>query len=231
MRRSSSSEEAPNPDDARLKNCPVCLRSLPATTEFFWKKGQGLHRRCAICMRAADKAKYAAAPERKRSSVAAWRAANPEAVDEIGRKHYQKFREKKIAQAREWAAKNPEKRRQYMKDLHQRRMRDDPKYRVKRSVGAYVRLLIKSGKKSARLESILGYSISDLMVHLERQFVDGMAWDNYGQWHIDHIVPVASFQYESYDSEEFRRCWGLPNLRPLWAAENLGKRDKRIFLV
>lgn len=213
------------------KTCSDCLMSFPADLENFARKGSGLSCRCRECGRKLDRANYRADPYKKRDQVARWRAANPESLKKIGARHYLKNREKKISQASDWAARNPEKRRKYMRDLHQRRMREDPKYRVKRSVGAYVRLLIKSGKKSARLESILGYSISELVAHLERQFMDGMDWGNYGKWHIDHIIPVASFSYESYDSQEFKRCWALPNLRPLWGDENRRKSNKAVFLV
>jgi len=61
---------------------------------------------------------------------------------------------------------------------------------------------------------------------LEQQFLPGMSWDNYGEWHIDHIIPVAVFNYSSVDHIDFSRCWALSNLRPLWAADNLHKNAK-----
>lgn len=45
-------------------------------------------------------------------------------------------------------------------------------------------------------------------------------------WHIDHIVPSASFKFESLDDPDFLICWGLDNLRPLEAKTNMSKGAK-----
>ena len=77
----------------------------------------------------------------------------------------------------------------------------------------------------------LGYTTEELKQHLERQFKKGMNWENKGEWHIDHIVPVSSFNIESIDSPEFRACFGLANLRPIWADDNMIKGDRCIYLI
>ena len=69
------------------------------------------------------------------------------------------------------------------------------------------------------------------MTHLERQFLPGMTWGNRGEWHIDHIVPLASFTFTSPDDPEFRAAWALTNLRPLWAKDNIRKSAKRTHLI
>ncbi len=77
-------------------------------------------------------------------------------------------------------------------------------------------------------ENIVGYTLNDLRNHLERHFEDGMTWDNYGKfgWHIDHIIPVSVFNFKSIHDIDFKRCWALSNLRPLWAEENWKKNNK-----
>ena len=85
----------------------------------------------------------------------------------------------------------------------------------------------KGGDKKERgWENLVGYSIRDLMKHLQKQFKDGMSWDNYGEWHIDHIIPVSKFNFISTDDFDFKRCWTLSNLQPLWASENARKHAK-----
>lgn len=79
--------------------------------------------------------------------------------------------------------------------------------------------------------SLVGYTLDQLMTHLERQFSKGMGWHNFGDWHIDHIVPKSSFTYTSAEDPEFLECWSLSNLRPLWAEKNLSKGSKQIFLL
>ncbi len=74
---------------------------------------------------------------------------------------------------------------------------------------------------------MVGYTTEELKEHLETQFKKGMAWDNYGKkWHIDHIIPRSKFNYIYYDDIDFKRCWALTNLQPLWAKENIQKSDK-----
>lgn len=67
----------------------------------------------------------------------------------------------------------------------------------------------------------LGYHPRDLYEHIESLFVEGMSWDNRGEWHIDHIMPVSAFT-------EFTPAivHALPNLRPVWKEENMRKGNK-----
>ena len=82
----------------------------------------------------------------------------------------------------------------------------------------------KGGDKKERgWESLVGYTIKDLIKHLQKQFTGGMTWNNYGKWHIDHIIPVSAFNFTSTDGFDFKRCWALSNLQPLWAKENMSK--------
>lgn len=84
------------------------------------------------------------------------------------------------------------------------------------------RVLKLSGKrKTTRTEEALGYTMRDLRTHLEAQFTDGMSWDNWGEWHIDHIKPVAVFIREGIACPATINA--LSNLRPLWAHENLSR--------
>lgn len=94
-----------------------------------------------------------------------------------------------------------------------------------------VRRAIRRGINAPSFSALVGYSIEDLRRHLERQFVDGMTWDAFdrGEIHIDHIVPQRDFDLR--DPAEFRSCWSLGNLRPLWAGDNLSKLGKRIYLI
>ncbi len=80
--------------------------------------------------------------------------------------------------------------------------------------------------KNKKTFDAMGYSVTELMKHLEQQFTDGMSWDNYGEWHIDHIRPVSWFKFKSTDDKEFKDCWSLTNLQPLWARDNLSKCNR-----
>lgn len=78
--------------------------------------------------------------------------------------------------------------------------------------------------KSSRTEILLGCSFEAARKHIESQFLSGMSWGNMGEWHIDHYIPCAAFDLK--DNRQQRLCSNWRNLRPLWAADNLSKKDK-----
>lgn len=85
--------------------------------------------------------------------------------------------------------------------------------------------------KSKTLPEKLGYTIQQLMTHIEKQFLKGMSWENSSDWHIDHIIPLSHFKFSSEDDPEFKEAWSLSNLRPLWAKDNLAKNNKVTTLL
>jgi hypothetical protein len=105
------------------------------------------------------------------------------------------------------------------------RCSEDPKYKLGRNTRTAVYTCLKEANVSKYRSTFdtLGYTLEELMKHLENQFVDGMSWDNYGEWHVDHIRPMSSFEFESVDDPEFKVCWSLDNLQPLWGPDNLSK--------
>ena len=77
---------------------------------------------------------------------------------------------------------------------------------------------------------LLGYYGIDLIAHLESLFIDGMSWDNMGEWHIDHVRPKSWYTLTDANGnvieEEVRKCWALSNLQPLWAKDNMHKGNR-----
>lgn len=83
--------------------------------------------------------------------------------------------------------------------------------------------------KQNRTSAHLGYKKSDLIRHIESTFKKGMTWDNYGDWHIDHILPIRWFLDEGVtDPKEIN---ALSNLRAIWKKENLSKGPRRTHLI
>ena len=77
--------------------------------------------------------------------------------------------------------------------------------------------------KSGKTEILIGCSVDSLRHHIESNFKRGMNWNNYGEWHVDHIIPCSSFDLSK--PEQQRQCFHYTNLRPLWAKENMSKHD------
>jgi hypothetical protein len=109
--------------------------------------------------------------------------------------------------------------------------RKNPKWNLHHRIASHIRAALREGKAGRRWEDLVGYTVEELQRHLERQFLPGMSWDNMSKWHVDHIVPVSSFSFSSFDDDDFRACWSLTNLRPLWARDNVSKGDKRTHLI
>jgi hypothetical protein len=137
---------------------------------------------------------------------------------------------------REWAKANPEKRAASKRRTYENEIATS-KGRLDRFFRRALRRRLDAGvsRSSDEIFAILGYTLDDLMRHIERQFGKGMTWGNYGlgdgKWHIDHIRPLASFSYESPQCPEFRAAWALSNLQPLWQRENLKKGAKIVQLL
>lgn len=83
-------------------------------------------------------------------------------------------------------------------------------------------------KNKTKWLSFVTYSIEDLKKHIESKFLPQMTWENYGKWHIDHIKPKSLFNIEDQNCEEFKKCWSLDNLQPLWATDNIKKGNRFI---
>lgn len=119
--------------------------------------------------------------------------------------------------------------REYARLYQLERCRNSPKARIDRSMSGGIYKSITEGSKARRSwESLVGYTAAELMAHLERQFLPGMTWGNYGRggWHIDHVIPRSAFNYETPEDIDFKRCWALENLQPLWEFDNLSKGAK-----
>lgn len=107
----------------------------------------------------------------------------------------------------------------------------DPKFKLRCNISSSIWQSLKRNKASksnCTWEKLVGYSLKQLKQHLEKQFTGGMSWNNYGEWHIDHKLPVVFFNFSNPFQTEFKRCWALSNLQPMWALENK-KKNAKIF--
>lgn len=117
--------------------------------------------------------------------------------------------------------------RRVAKNSHDRRRKarlraEDPSYRMANNIRNAVWRSLNGAKKSKTFD-VLGYTVEQLMRRLESTFSPGMTWGNYGEWHVDHIRPLVSFNIQQEGDAEFRRCWSLDNLQALWGPDNSRK--------
>lgn len=128
------------------------------------------------------------------------------------KEYYQKNKKKSKQQYYEWYKKNQDKIKKYRKTYYKRN-----KEKINHIIGwrSVLRntLIRMNTKKEGHTIDILGYSALELKKHIEKLFTPGMSWKNYGEWHIDHIIPVSSFN----KNEKISIVCALNNLQPLWA--------------
>lgn len=208
------------------KSCARCGEVKPLTAF-----GKGTQRKdgrkpyCKVCHNACNKESRERNPETSKRSTKNWKAANPERAKANTRRWRENCREHHKALVLDWRKRNPDK----VRAADEAR-RLTPEWRIKRTISSRIRMFVV-GKAGRKTIDLVGYSSAELKAHLERQFLAGMSWQNYGQWHIDHIIPMASFAIKSIDDPELKRAWSLPNLRPIWAQENMRKHDKVLHLI
>lgn len=234
------------------KVCRKCRIEKPATMEYFHKESKGrggLSARCKECkneiMRNGYHENIEKARERCRASAKKWTENHLEESRERARlwarNNYDKMDKKKrkatlkkwikahpekVAEfGSRWRKKNPDKIKIYIENAY-RNKRATAKGRLDCSMSASIYRALAGKKKGRQWEMIVGYGLNVLMRHLEKQFPEGMTWENYGKWHVDHKIPKAVFNYHSTQDIDFKRCWSLKNLQPMWAKENLIKNAK-----
>ena len=123
---------------------------------------------------------------------------------------------------RNWRQANPEKAKSACRNWYRRR-----KNKITTCLYSSLYQAFGHGFGTINVWEILGYSYEEFTKHIESRFEDGMSWDNHGEkWEIDHIIPQNFFEFQSYRDVEFKMCWRLENIRPLWRSENKQKGNK-----
>ena len=141
------------------------------------------------------------------------RAACKECSKKARRLYYQKHKKEIIRQTTEY---------------QNNRRKTDPGFKMKRNLRSrlYSALKSQNARKSNRTLKLTGCTVPFLMGYIESKFKEGMTWENYGTWHMDHIYPCSKFDLTK--EEEQRKCFHYTNLQPLWASENISKKDEII---
>jgi hypothetical protein len=131
----------------------------------------------------------------------------------------------RVARQKKYYLNNKEKRIKDSVNYYNKRRKTDNNFRLKINLRSRLTKAINSKNKSNNTMVLLGIpNIEFLWKHLEKTFKKGMTRENYGKWHVDHIIPCSSFDLSK--PEEQSKCFHYSNLQALWAKENLSKNDK-----
>lgn len=179
-------------------------------------------------------------PENYKKTIQNYLEKNPNMTSKERLKIYrqdEKFREKEQIRRKEYYRNNIEKERIKSKEYYhlnreilrkktdvwkKKKMKEDGFYRMKKNLRDRIRLYLIDETKSKRTKDIVGLDKLDFKTYIECKFTEGMTWENYGKWHLDHIIPLC----QAKDNDEALLLNHYTNLQPLWAEENLKKNRK-----
>lgn len=209
-RRAAGAEGLGASRQCKLCDAPFCLQN-------------GMQFYCDAC---SEQRKRETASERNKR----YRLLNGERLREQERKWREdNYLVKKERQAR-YVKRCPDRNKARYKRYYSSK-KNDPMFALNYRMRHGIWRSVKENKKGQPWEGFVKFTVDDLRTHLERQFLPGMGWHNMGQWHIDHVIPLALHKFDGPEDPDFRAAWSLPNLRPLWAEDNLKKNAKRLTLL
>jgi len=166
--------------------------------------------------------------EENKEKIKAYRKLYREANKGELKEYREKHKDHLAKYIREYRQNNQkiiyQKRKESQKIYVRERRSNDKLVRLRTNLSSRTNVAFRNigRSKPTKTEELLGGQYDIVKSHIENQFSDGMSWDNYGKWHIDHIIPLSSAK----DMDELIALCHYSNLQPLWAKDNLRKSNK-----
>ncbi|MDA9648501.1 hypothetical protein N9T08_00625 [Flavobacteriaceae bacterium] len=170
-----------------------------------------------------------------------WREKNTEELKQKGKIYYKENKHVRDAYRKENREKlnkhrrESEKMKATAKKWRKEKIKSDPLFHLRINISTRLANALKREgytKRAKRTTKLIGVDYKTLSEYIENQFTSGMSWENYGEWHVDHIIPLSSAETEA----EMLALAYYKNLQPLWEDENLIKnanydpKDKEEYL-
>ena len=148
---------------------------------------------------------------------------NKERLKERAKQYYEDNKELIKETQKQYKQTNKERIKEYNKEYQKQRRETDPLFKLKCNLRSRTSMAFKNKgySKNSKTREMLGADDEVAKAHIERQFTKGMNWDNYGEWHIDHIIPLSS----ANSKQEIIKLCHYTNLQPMWAEDNLIKSN------
>jgi hypothetical protein len=194
------------------KSCSKCKEWKPLTSyNNMSKSWDGLRTDCKDCL-------YE------------YRAGRKEDMTEYNKEYWIKTKDIQTEKNKIWKEANRDHVNEYSKNYAKtwrlKQLEINPKYKIIKNLRCRLYHAIKFGYgvKSDSTLDLLSCTLDYFQEYIAAKFQDGMTWENYGKWHIDHIIPCNSWDLSK--PEEVRMCFHYLNLQPMWGGENSAKRDR-----
>lgn len=216
----------------KVKTCSRCNIEKDLNTFDKQKAGKfGVRSKCKTCrmierkenaekIALRNKLYYEANRKKIRVRQKNYYEENKQIIDKKYRAYRKANPEKYKSYRKTWRTKNSN----YHKNYEKNRRQHDIDFKLRNALRSRLFKALRGLVKNGSAVRDLGCSIEELRKHLETQFQPGMTWENYGEWHIDHITPLASFDLT--DGAQLKKACYFNNLQPLWAKDNLRKGNR-----
>lgn len=235
-----------------MKNCSKCNQLKPII-EFgkHKQKPDGLSSWCKLCKKEQDQLFYNKNKDKKKNIAKQYYNKNKEKVlerknakkeyyHEYNKKWHQENRDYVLSRLKEYRDTHVEERKLYKKKYREENkelireqykawLNEKPIRKIAKSCRNRLREFIKGNgfTKYKSFSDYIGCTQEELKLYIESKFQEGMTWENYGNWHLDHVVPLSSAKTE----EQLYKLCHYTNLQPLLAEENLKKNCKLEYKV
>ena len=103
----------------------------------------------------------------------------------------------------------------------QLRKQTDVNFRLRVNLRRRVNAAVKRNQRAGSAVKDLGCTIPEFKLYIESKFSSGMTWENYGKWHLDHIIALCKFDLSI--REQFLAGTHYTNYQPLWGKDNCRK--------
>lgn len=164
-----------------------------------------------------------------------WRDSNPEYIKQwkklnidYNSKYYEEHKEDIKERHKKYYKAHCKEIMKYRNKYEKVKRKTDMKYNLNNRIRILIWKSLKGNKNGKHWETLVGYTLDNLMKHLIKTMPKGYIWQDYinGKLHIDHIIPIFAFNFSKPEHTDFKRCWRLENLRLLPARENMIKSNK-----
>ena len=189
-----------------MKYCTVCKENK-LDSDFYYRSDKPylLQSHCKKCIL-----------EKRRN----YQKKNIEYFKEKDRKYSKINRYKKLIYLKNWQQSN----RDYINAKFKEKHNNNLNFKMSNNIRTRIRNALKRNSKSSSSFDLIGCDLSYLKHHLESKFTNGMSWENYGDWQIDHKIPCSFFDLSNEENQKL--CFHYSNLQPLWKEDNLRKSSK-----
>lgn len=180
--------------------------------------------RATAAYKANQKIWYEANKEKLKTYSSVYREVNKEKILANYRDYHQKTINERRVYAKAYRETNLETIKANVRNARRTRVKTDPLFKFVLVLREHSRRAFKriGVKKPTNTQTLLGCNWQEARAHFEKLFQPGMTWSNHGEWHVDHIIPIAS----ATTLEEAIKLNHISNLQPLWAEDNLVKGHK-----